>query len=111
MSTSDLPVSLPPASRLLGAADFRRLAEVPAEIEWFANIENPRTRRAYQNALQVFMNFVGIVRPDEFREIARSHVIAWRDDLKYRRLSGSTIRHRLAALSSSRGASYRLLIF
>ena len=46
------------------------------------------------------MKFVGIVRPDEFREITRSHVIAWRDDLKYRELSGMTIRHRLAALSS-----------
>ena len=46
------------------------------------------------------MNFAGIVRPDEFRELTRSHVIAWRDDLKYRELSGTTIRHRLAALSS-----------
>lgn len=66
MSSSNLPVSPPLASRLLGAADFRRLVEVPAEIEWFANLENQQTRRAYQNALQDFMKFVGIVRPDEF---------------------------------------------
>jgi site-specific recombinase XerD len=84
----------------LGAADFRRLAEVPAEVEWFANIDNPQTRRAYRNALEDFMKFAGIVWPDEFREITRAHIIAWRDDLKYRELSGPTIRHRLAALSS-----------
>jgi hypothetical protein len=29
-----------------------------------------------------------------------AHVIAWRDDLLRRQLDGSTIRHRLAALSS-----------
>ena len=46
------------------------------------------------------MKFTGIERPDEFREITRAHVFAWRDDLKYRELSGTTIRHRLAALSS-----------
>ena len=32
--------------------------------------------------------------------MTRSHVIAWRDDLVARALSGMTIRHRLAALSS-----------
>ena len=59
-----------------------------------------RPRRAYENALQDFMRFTGIVKPDEFRTVTRSHVIAWRDDLAKRELSGMTIRHRLAALSS-----------
>jgi hypothetical protein len=27
---------------------------VPSEIEWFANRGNPRTRRAYENAIQDF---------------------------------------------------------
>ena len=36
----------------------------------------------------------------EFRIVTRSHVIAWRDDLVRRALSGMTVRHRLAALSS-----------
>jgi site-specific recombinase XerD len=100
MSSSDLPVSLPPSSRLLSTADFHRLADVPLEVEWFVNIDSPQTRRAYKNALEDFMKFIGIKRPDEFREITRAHIIAWRDDLKYRELSGTTIRHRLAALSS-----------
>jgi site-specific recombinase XerD len=90
------------AGRLLTAVEFQRLADVPPEIEWFANLGNAATRRAYENALQDFMRFTGIVRPDEFRTVNRAHVIAWRDDLAKRvpALSGQTIRHRLAALSS-----------
>jgi site-specific recombinase XerD len=89
-----------PGGRLLTAAEFQGLGDVPPEIEWFANLNNKATRRAYENALKDFMAFTGIVRPDEFREVTRAHVIAWRDDLAKRVLSGMTIRHRLAALSS-----------
>ena len=86
--------------RLLGAVRFQSLADVPSEREWFANIGNKSTRRAYENALHDFMRFVGISQPGEFREVTRSHVIDWRDDLASRALSSQTIRHRLAALSS-----------
>jgi site-specific recombinase XerD len=86
--------------RPLTAAEFRRLADVPPEIEWFANIRNASTRRAYENAIKDFMLFTGIKRPEEFRDVTRAHVIAWRDDLGDRTLTGTTIRHRLAALSS-----------
>ena len=91
-----------PASenRLLTAEAFQRLADVPPEVEWFANLSNAATRRAYQNALQDFMTFTGIQKPEEFRAVTRAHVIAWRDDLKQRNRNGSTIRHRLAALAS-----------
>jgi len=93
-------VLAPRADRLLTAARFQQLADVPAELEWFANLGNASTRRAYENALQDFMRFTGIARPEEFRIVTRSHVIAWRDDLVRRALSGMTVRHRLAALSS-----------
>jgi len=86
--------------RHLTAARFQGLAEVPSELEWFANIDNKSTRRAYENALQDFMRFTGIKQPGDFRIVTRSHVIAWRDDLVGRALSGMTVRHRLAALSS-----------
>lgn len=39
MSTSNLPASIPSSSRLLGAADFHHLADIPLVIEWF-NILN-----------------------------------------------------------------------
>src|SRR6201997_951664 len=95
-----LPALVVPADRLLTAAEFHRLADVPPEIEWFANIRNRSTRRAYENAIHDFMRFTGIVRPEEFRTVTRAHVIAWRDDLARRKLGGATIRHRHAALSS-----------
>ena len=98
MSTQDLPVLL--EERKLTAAAYQRLADVPPEVEWFANLGNKATRRAYENALGDFMRFTGIARSGEFRSVTRAHVIAWRDDLLARTLSGMTIRHRLAALSS-----------
>jgi integrase/recombinase XerD len=100
--TNPLPAPATPAGRLLTADQFQRLADVPPEIEWFANLGNKSTRRAYENALQDFMRFTGIVRPDEFRTVTRAHVIAWRDDLAKREpsLSRQTLRHRLTALSS-----------
>lgn len=97
MADDLIPLS---ADRRLTAAAFQRLADVPPEIEWFANLTNKATRRAYENALHDFMRFTGIVRPEEFRSVTRAHVIAWRDDLVGRGLSGMTLRHRLAALSS-----------
>lgn len=98
--TDQLPAPIQPGGRLLTAEAFQRLADVPPEIEWFANLGNKATRRAYENALQDFRHFTGIVRPEEFRTVTRAHVIAWREDLVRRALSGQTIRHRLAALSS-----------
>ena len=96
------PPSVPPAraSRLLTAADFHRLAEVPPEIEWFAQPHQPKHRRAYENAVKDFMRFAGIERPEEFRIVTRAHLIAWRDDLMRRGLGSSTIRHRLSSLAS-----------
>src|SRR4051812_9770897 len=97
-----LPTEIAPArvSRLLTADEFHRLADVPPEVEWFANLTNPQTRRAYENAVKDFVRFAGIMRPEEFRTVTRAHIIAWRDELVRRGLGGSTIRHRLASLAS-----------
>lgn len=105
-TTNQLPAPTPRADRMLTAAEFHRLADVPPEVEWFANITNPSTRRAYQAAVTDFMRFTGIARPDECRIVTRAHVIAWRDDLRQRRnrhgqpWSDASVRHRLAALAS-----------
>src|SRR5437868_5326160 len=87
-------------SRVLTAAEFQGLADVPPEVEWFANITNLRTRRAYRIDVTDFQNFVGIDRPEEFRQVTRAHVIAWRKSLEARELSPATIRRKLSALSS-----------
>ena len=86
--------------RALTAVEFYKLAEVPPEIEWFANLHNPNTRKAYQNDLRAFRRFVGIARPEELRTVTRAHVIAWRKDLERRLCAPTTIQRKLAALSS-----------
>ena len=58
--SEQLPTEMAPASRLLTAAEFHRLADVPPEVEWFANLSNPSTRRAYENAIRDFMRFTAI---------------------------------------------------
>lgn len=87
-------------ARRLTAIEFQQLANVPAATEWFANIDNPRTRRAYQNDLTDFSSFIGLTQADEFRAVNRAHVLAWRADLERRGLAGATIRRKLAALAS-----------
>lgn len=100
--TSKLPLttSQPAPSGNLTAVQFQQLAEVPPAIAWFANIDNPRTRRAYESDLREFITFTGTADPTQFRSVTRGHVLAWRHDLERRALSGATIRRKLAALSS-----------
>jgi integrase/recombinase XerD len=63
---------------MLTAAEFHQLADVPPEVEWFANLSNPSTRRAYETAIRDFMRFTGIARPEEFRSVTRAHILAAR---------------------------------
>ena len=93
---------LAPAStgRILSAPEFQHLADVPPETQWFANIDNPNTRRAYQDDLGGFIRFAGIQTPVEFRQVTRSHLLAWRAELETHKLAGSTVRRKLAALAS-----------
>jgi site-specific recombinase XerD len=91
---------IPHKSRALSPAEFYHLHAVPPAVEWFANINNPNTRDAYQTDLKDFMDFTGIAHSDELRQVSRAHVIAWRKDLERRECSDATIRRKLAALSS-----------
>jgi len=86
--------------RALTAAEFDKLAEVPPEMGWFANLRNPNTRLAYENDLQEFRCFVGIEPPEEFRSVTRAPVIAWRTDLERRLCAAATIQRKLTAVSS-----------
>ena len=101
MPTDQLAVQIEPADRLLTAAEFHRLADVPPEVEWFANLSNAHTRRSYENAVKDFMRFAGIRRPEEFRTVtARAPDRLARRVASRRDLGGATIRHRLASLAS-----------
>jgi hypothetical protein len=42
--SAQLPTEIAPADRLLTAAEFHRLADVPPEVEWFAGAKRIRAR-------------------------------------------------------------------
>ena len=98
--TRILPPGKTDKERILTAKEFQGLANVPPEVEWFANIQNTQTRRAYKSDIKNFMQFVGIFKPEEFRIVTRAHVIAWRKSLEHSNLSPTSIRRKLSALSS-----------
>jgi site-specific recombinase XerD len=84
----------------LTPAQFGALADVPPEIEWLANITNPKTKRAYRNDAGEFFAFAGLKDSAALRAVTRAHVIAWRKDLEARRLAPSSVRRKLSAVSS-----------
>lgn len=86
--------------RNLTAAEFQGLSDMPPELEWFANINNEQTRRAYKTDVTEFSSFIGIQSPEELRLVTRAHVIAWREQLDTREMAPSTVRRKLSAISS-----------
>ena len=58
--------------RRLTRAEFQGLAEMPAEVEWFQNLDSLNTSASYQVDLRNFMKFLGIEKAEEFREVTRS---------------------------------------
>jgi site-specific recombinase XerD len=69
MTTATVPVPqiTPPVS--LATAQFHTLADIPPELEWFANLPNPNTRRAYRQDIKDFMPFASLRQPEQLREI------------------------------------------
>lgn len=68
MTTSATPLALISPIGLTHA-QFQTLADVPPEIEWFANLTNANTRRVYRQDIEDFMEFAGLHRPEQFRDI------------------------------------------
>jgi len=91
---------VPVGGRSLSKEQFERLADVPPEEEWLANIDNEKTRRAYRADVREFVAFTAIQGYGELRAVARSHVIAWRKEMERRKLKPSSRRRKLSALSS-----------
>jgi len=78
-----------------------QLADIPEEQIWLAKQKSARTRRAYQLDVQHFMKTLGIADIDELRQADHKAVIAWERYMReVERVAASTIRRRLAALSS-----------
>jgi integrase/recombinase XerD len=95
-----VPVSRVTTPASLSATQFQDLTDIPPELEWFANLTNANTRRAYQQDIKDFQAFAGLRQPEAFRDVTRAHVIAWRQQLIRQGLANDTIRRKLAALSS-----------
>ena len=78
-----------------------RLASIPEEEIWLQSQKSARIRRAYRLDVQHFMRTLGITTPAELRQADHKAVIAWERYMREtEHAASSTIRQRLAALSS-----------
>jgi site-specific recombinase XerD len=94
-----LPVPSDPAGGRLST--INRLADIPEEDIWLAKQKSGRTRRAYQQDVTHFMRTLSIWRAEELRQADHKAVIAWERFMREsEHAAASTIRRRLAALSS-----------
>ena len=100
MESEGILIPVQNGERKLTATEFQSLADVPPEAEWFANIENANTRRAYRTDVHDFMRYAGMRELGEFRAVKRAHLIAWRKQLEGRALEPATIRRKLSAIAS-----------
>jgi site-specific recombinase XerD len=98
MRDSDaLPVRVAPAR----VSTVAQLAHIPEEEIWLQKQNSARTRRAYRLDVQHFMATLRIGTVDELRQADHKAVIAWERYVReVERAASSTIRRRLAALSS-----------
>lgn len=97
--SSTLPV--PTAAGRGGLSTLARLAEIPEEEIWLQKQKSARTRRAYRQDVRHFMATLGIASTEELRQADHKAVIAWERYMReIERAAASTIRRRLAALSS-----------
>jgi len=96
-AVSDL---VPISKETLTSAQFDQFADVSPELEWLANITNPKTRRAYKVDVEEFVRFTGLQASAGLRTVTRAHVIAWRKALEARNLTPSSILRKLSVLAS-----------
>src|SRR5271169_2975461 len=97
--TTTLPTTLDTGHRQVSTLE--QLAEIPEEEIWLQKQKSARTRRAYRLDVQHFMRTLGITTPEELRQADHKAVIAWERYMREtEHAAASTIRRRLAALSS-----------
>jgi site-specific recombinase XerD len=98
IDSSTLPVAADAPRRVSTVA---ALAAIPEEEIWLSKQKSARTRPAYRLDVQHFMRTLSIVTPEELRQADYKAVIAWERYMReVEQAASSTIRRRLAALSS-----------
>jgi integrase/recombinase XerD len=98
---STLPVPIGAETAPARVSPIARLAQIPEEEIWLQKQKSARTRRAYRLDVQHFMRTLGIGTVDELRQADHKAVIAWERIMReVEHAASSTIRRRLAALSS-----------
>jgi integrase/recombinase XerD len=95
------PAVLPQNTDVGPVSTIEALAEIPEEEIWLAKQKSKRTRRAYKQDVEHFMRTLRIRSSDELRRADHRAVIAWERIMReVDKAAASTIRRRLAALSS-----------
>src|SRR5208283_1847434 len=98
--SSPLPVPIGAGSNR-ALSPLEQLADIPEEEIWLQKQKSARTRRAYRLDVQHFMRTLTITTPAELRQADHKAVIAWERFMREtEHAASSTIRRRLAALSS-----------
>jgi hypothetical protein len=87
---------VPIGKESLTLEQYRQLEDFPAELEWLANITNPKTCRAYKIDATEFSAFTGLREPTQLRSVTRAHVIAWHKALEAYSLTPASIRRKLS---------------
>jgi hypothetical protein len=99
--TSTLPVPIGAETAPARVSPIAQLAQIPEEEIWLQKQKSARTRRAYRLDVQHFMRTLGIATPEELRQADHKAVITWERFMREtEHAASSTIRRRLAALSS-----------
>jgi len=97
-TSSALPATADVSSPL---SPIAALADIPEEEIWLAKQKSKRTRRAYKQDVAHFMRTLEVRSYDELRKVDHRAVIAWERIMReVKKSAASTIRRRLAALSS-----------
>jgi integrase/recombinase XerD len=97
--SSTLPVPIDPGPGRVSTV--AQLAAIPEGDIWLQKQKSARTRRAYWLDVPHFMRTLAITAPEELRQADHKAVIAWERYMREtEHAASSTIRRRLAALSS-----------
>jgi len=103
-SSNKAPKTAPerPKQSRIDDTDYHSLKEVPPESEWLQERKNrsPRTARAYEVDLNEFKAFMGIKKPEEYRQLSPKHISDWIAELLTLKLTNETICRKVSAVSS-----------